>query len=441
MRTSSRQWIAPALAGLIALVLSLSFVRTGAWSVFDEYTHFDYVVKIAEDGHLPKVNDVLGQTALHEAVCAKAPGFGVLSAACDADAVDPSLTPYRGQSTATGYLPTYYAVTALGTRIVEALPGNASWLTSARVVGSVYLAIAAMLIVGIARRLGASDALAVSAGVLAAAMPMTLLQFSTVNNDALAVVFSLAAVYSFLRMSASTPARRSIVAFGFALLGMLVKEIAVIGVVAVTVLSLRDVLQGARSRGSGVARVVASAFLAVFIPWVLRSLAYPQVVGVIPDNGLQNQAIVNAQGTPPINLVAGNALQASVTALQAPDGVLAGVWFAVAAQLLMLVAIGMCIAMVLRANRRSQLLTTHRLLSVVVVVMIPVFTIGFLAFLRVTGLPPFFQPRYLLPTVLLAVPIAFAWIRPAWGRAMLVIALVFAGIVGFALATAPQWMG
>lgn len=436
-----RRWLAPGLAGLIALLLSLAFVRTGTWSVFDEVTHFDYVVTIAEDGRLPMVNAALGQTALQEAVCAKAPGFGTLASACGADAIDPSLTPYRGQSTATGYLPLYYAVTGAGAWIVHALPGDASWLTSARVVGSIYLAIAAMLVVGIARRLGASTATAMAAGVLAAAMPMTLLQFSTVNNDALAVVLSLAAVWLFLRLDPDRPARRSLWAFGVALLGMLVKETAVIGVLAVAVLSLRDVMTSPAPRGRGVLRVAVSAVLAVLIPWSLRSFAYPAIVGSIQDNGLQNAAIIASQGTPPINLVAGNALQSAITALQIPEGVLAGVWFSVAAQAMWLISIGICVAMILRTSRRRQWAVDRRLLAAVVVVMIPLFTVAFLLMLGVGGLPPFFQPRYLLPTVLLAIPVAFAWIRPAWGRALLVVALAYAGTVGIALLTAPAWTG
>ena len=436
-----RRWLAPGLAGLIALLLSLAFVRTGAWSVFDEVTHFDYVVTIAEDGRLPKVNAALGQTALQEAVCAKAPGFGTLANACGADAIDPGLTPYRGQSTATGYLPLYYAVTGAGAWIVHALPGDASWLTSARVIGSIYLAIAAMLVVGIARRLGASTATAMAAGVLAAAMPMTLLQFSTVNNDALAVVLSLAAVWLFLRLDPSRPVRRSLWAFGIALLGMLVKETAVIGVLAVAALSLRDVVLNPAPRFRGAMRVIVSVCVVVLSPWVMRVFVYPLIVGRVPDNGLQNKAIIASQGTPPINLVAGNALQSAITALQVPDGVLAGVWFSVAAQTMWLIALGICVAMILRTSRRRQWSVDRRLLAAVVVVMIPLFTVGFLLMLRVSGLPPFFQPRYLLPTVLLAIPVAFAFVRPAWGRALLVIALAYAGIVGIALLTAPAWTG
>lgn len=40
-------------AGTIAFLLSLVFISTGAWSVFDEYTRFDYVVRIAESLELP----------------------------------------------------------------------------------------------------------------------------------------------------------------------------------------------------------------------------------------------------------------------------------------------------------------------------------------------------------------------------------------------------
>ena len=437
----ARTWWAPAAAGLIALLLSLAFIRTGSWSIFDEVTHFDYVVKIAEDRRLPKVNDVLGQTALKEAVCAKAPGFAALAPACGADAVDPSLTPYRGQSTATGYLPFSYAFTGAGAWILHSLPGDASWLTSARLVGALYLAIVAMLIVAVSRRLGASTPTALSAGILAASMPMVLLQFSTVNNDAMAVLCSLGAVWVYLRLRGSPMAQRSLCAFAVATLGMLVKETAVVGVLAVAVLSMRDVVVNPPPRALGVARVIGSAVIAVLIPWVLRTAIYPVVVGANPDNGLQNAAIIAAQGQPPANLVAGNAFLSAITALQIPEGVLAGVWFAVAAQALWILATGIPVAMVLRTGHRSQWRSDRRLLSALTLVTVPAFTFGFLLMLQVTRLPAFFQPRYLLPTIVMAIPVAFAWIRPAWGRAVLVLAGGFAGSVGIALLIAPTWTG
>ena len=51
-------------ASAVAFVLSLLFISTGALSIYDEYTHFDYVVRVGESLELPPVNDTLGQTAL-----------------------------------------------------------------------------------------------------------------------------------------------------------------------------------------------------------------------------------------------------------------------------------------------------------------------------------------------------------------------------------------
>ena len=76
---ADRRWAAPAAAGLVGFTLSVVFIRTGTWSVFDEYTHFDYVARIAVESRLPMVNDLLGQTALQAAVCERAPGFGALA--------------------------------------------------------------------------------------------------------------------------------------------------------------------------------------------------------------------------------------------------------------------------------------------------------------------------------------------------------------------------
>lgn len=65
--------------------------------------------------------------------------------------------------------------------MLHALPFGLSWLTAARLMGAVYLAIAAMLVV--------------------VSMPMTLQQFSTVNNDSLGVVLALAAAIAVVALS------------------------------------------------------------------------------------------------------------------------------------------------------------------------------------------------------------------------------------------------
>ncbi len=369
-------------------------------------------------------------------------GFGRYAAACGADYIDPNLVPYGGQSTATGYLPTYYVVTGLGAKALTALPFGLDWLTAARVMGAFYLAIAAMLVVGIARRLGASSLVAASAAVVVACMPMVLQQFSTVNNDSLAVVLSLAAVYAFLRLRDATAVKRSIVAFAFAFAAMTVKETAFIAVLAVFVLSMRDVLAGDRAaRVMGALRVVVSAAVVVVGAFVLRSVAYPLLVGSRPDNGLQAQSIVDSQGTPPINLVAGNALKATITAFDLPQGVLAGVWFTVAAELAVLLALGLPLAALLRITRRRQWADDRRLLGATVLVGIPLFIAAFLLLLRVQDLPPFFQPRYLMPLMVLASAVAAAWVARPWWRVTVPVAGVLAAATAVALATSPPWTG
>ncbi len=442
MTSSSRHLLAPLAAGIVALLLSVLFIQTGTWSEFDEYTHFDYVVKVGQDLSLPPVNDQLGQAALQTAVCERAPGFGRFESACGADVIDPNLTPYGGQSTATSYLPTYYVVTGLGARALEGLPFGWDWLTAARLMGALYLALAAMLVVGIARRLGASSLVAASAAVAVACMPMVLQQFSTVNNDSLAVVLSLASVYAFLRLRGSDAVTRSLVAFAFAFLAMTVKETAFIAVLTVVVLSMRDVMDGDRAqRVAGTVRVAASAGVVVAAAFVLRSIAYPLLVGSSPDNGLQAASIVDAQGTPPVNLVAGNALRASITAFEVPQGVLAGVWFSVAAMILVLVALGLPLAALLRISRARQWRSDRRLLGASVLAGIPLFVFGFLLLLRLQDLPPFFQPRYLLPVMVLAVAVSASFIRGAWWRLTVPASAVLAVAVSVALWSSPHWTG
>ncbi|MCX6431873.1 MAG: DUF2142 domain-containing protein, partial [Actinobacteria bacterium] len=317
-----------------------------------------------------------------------------------------------------------------------------TWLTAARVMGAFYLAIVALLVVGIARRLGASSLIAFAAAVVVTAMPMMLLQFSTINNDSLAVLLSLAAVYTFLRMKDSAPVTRSLVAFGFAFAAMTVKETALISVLAVVVLSMRDVVVGEHSRRwLRVTRVVVSAGVVVAAAGLLRMVVYPMLVGSLPDNGLQSASIVDSQGTPPFNLVAGNALRQASSVFEVPDGVLVGVWFSVAAQVVVLVALGLPLAAILRTTSIHEWASRRRLLGASVLLGIPVFILGFLLLLLVSGLPAFFQPRYLLPVIVLAVAVAAAYVKPPWWRLATPVALIFAVSVGVTLLASPHWAG
>lgn len=435
----ARPWIAPLSVAAITLLLGLTFVRTGTWSVFDEYTHFDYVSRVSEFT-LPPVNDSLGQTALQTAVCESAPGFGTLTNLCGAAFIDPRLAPYDGQSTATSYLPTYYVATGLGARALSA--AGLDLIDGARLVGVLYLVVAALLVMGIARRLGARRVIAAAAGIATASMPIVLMQFGTVNNDALAVVFSLAAVYVYLALARRPLVMRAGIAFALSLVGMTVKETALIGVVAVFALVVRDIVTATDVRRlKATVIALAAALASIAVPGILRNVVYPMVVGRLPDNGLQTAEILRLQGTPPINLVAGNALLANITVFQVPEGVLAGVWFSVAAQVLALVAIGLPLAAILSRGALAEFGEQRVTMAIAVIVMLPLFVLAFLALVRVQGLPPFFQPRYLLPIAVLGVPVAASFMHRRWGPAVLAVSVAYAMVVFSALIAAPPWTG
>jgi len=446
--TMARTWrnlLPDVIAGAVALVLSWLFVRTGTWSLFDEYAHLDYALKVGMNLALPPVNDLLGQEAMRAAVCDQAPGFAALAPACTAPVIDVSLGPYGGQNTATGYLPTSYLLTGIGARGLVALPGDLSWVHAARLIGSLTLAGTAALIVALGRRLGADPWVSAGLAILACSMPMVLLQFSTVNNDGLAVALTLAAVTVALGSdSTRAPSEvpwRWMTAFALAALAISAKETALIAVVAVLVLALRE---ASRQHGGRLRRLVLAFGLATAAfagPVLARQLAYPALVGVRPDNGRQRDAIVALQGDPSLPDVLANALQQVPSVFAVPQAPLAGPWFTVAALVVALLAFGLPLAMVLRTWQRSGWLAPRVLLAVTVLAFPAAFIAFFLLVLQVGGGPLFFQPRYLLPVVILAIAVAASAVRPGWRNVLLPAALGYATIVGVVLATSPAWAG
>lgn len=431
----SRAWVAPVAAGIVAFLLSGLFTTTGIWSIFDEYTHFDYVVKVGKDLTIPPVNDLLGDEAMRTAVCGAAPGFEAITELCTAENLPPQVAPYAGASTATVYLPPYYVLTGIGARGIVALPGDIDWLQASRLMGSLYLAVTAMLVVGVARRLGAKPVLAFSAALIAICMPMVLLQFSTVNNDSLTVLLCIASVYAFLRLHDHRRLFRWGVSYGIALMAFMTKETGGLGILAVTILAVNEARISNR-RGL-IAMALGMGALTAAIPLAFRRTAYPELVGLLPDNGLQNAAIDALQGTPPINLVFANALNQIPTALQVPASVLGGAWFSVGAMVVLLLGFGLCLALIVR-SQRSDWENPQTLLAATILCYPPLFIAGFLIGLRFSSMPLFFQPRYLLPVMVLSIPVAVSWVRPAWTRALLPAGALLAGATAVSLLAADN---
>ena len=88
-----------------------------------------------------------------------------------------------------------------------------------------------------------------------------------------------------------------------------------------------------------------------------------------------------------------------------------------------------------------ELRSPREALALVVVCGVPLFILGFLLSLRVLGVPPLFQPRYLLPIMVLGIAVAAAQIARPWWRVTLPIAILFAGAVFMSLIASPRWSG
>ncbi len=187
--------------------------------------------------------------------------------------------------------------------------------------------------------------------------------------------------------------------------------------------------------------VLGLAAAAFVCPVLLRQWAYPALVGVRPDNGRQQDAITALQGDPSLPDVLANALQQVPSVFAVPQAPLAGAWFTVAALGMALVAFGLPLAIVLRTWQWTAWRGSRVLLAATVLAFPPAFIGFFLLVLWIGGGPLFFQPRYLLPTVMLAVAVAASVIRPGWSKVLLPAALGYAAVVGPVLATAPRWVG
>jgi len=181
--------------------------------------------------------------------------------------------------------------------------------------------------------------------------------------------------------------------------------------------------------------------VAFAVPILLRQWAYPALVGVHGDNGLQRDAIVALQGDPSLPDVLANALQQVPSVFQVPAGPLAGPWFAVGGLTFALLTFGLPVAMVLRTWQGASWRAPRVLLAVTVLTFTPGFMVLFLLVLDLAGSPLFFQPRYLLPVVLLAAAVAASAIRPGWARILLPLAAGYVAVLGWVLATAPTWPG
>jgi hypothetical protein len=191
-----------ALVAIVTFSIQMIFLAVGIskspFTPFDEAAHFDYVVKISK-GHLPKVNEKYGQVTLESVACQPRLSEAWASIeSCGSSFYTPEKAPFHGQSSATGYPPNYYLVTAVPYEVCDRV-SSLKPIECGRTANSFWLGMASALLALLMVVIGASPVVAVIAAIGFGTLPAVLLQGITVNSDAaaqaLAPVLVLFALY------------------------------------------------------------------------------------------------------------------------------------------------------------------------------------------------------------------------------------------------------
>lgn len=403
------QWIALA-AALIAAIVTIPVALQGQGTPYDEYTHFDFIARVAVDHTMPLVNDKVGQTSLQQYACAGG-AFGNL--VCGAEVQDPARAPWDGDSAATNNQPTYYVLTAIPTWFIYHFT-PAHWFTSARIANTLWVMLLAYLCVVLACAMGAVPAAAFGGALLVSVNPMMLLQGSSVSPDPASCVAALACVFVWwrLRNHSSTWFRIALTILAV-LIALSVKETAVVGLFAVVA------MEGARAfvrRGDAATPAVSTAappWLTRFAPVVVLALAVPvlHVIGrsfvgpllrgSLPGNTTMADSL--SVGQPGLSqLLAGPYFDLSKV-FTSPTGQQAGLWFGAYGVALFMLAAGGTLALLLQAPREPRVVDESFIRAmrggiVAYFVFFPALFI--MATAQVSA--AFWQPRYILPGAALA---------------------------------------
>jgi hypothetical protein len=266
------------LAFLIQLAISSIAISQNPWTPFDEATHFDYVLKLSK-GHLPSINEKYSQDVLAWMACnePRAEAWKGL-ALCGSESFDNMTAPFYGQSSATGYPPHYYVMTAVPFEICDRST-SLSQITCARTANSMWLNSSAAAIVVLMMMFGASGALSLLIAVGYSSLPPILLQGVTVNSDAaaqfLAPLLIILAI-KLSRSSLSTVQKGLSWAAALFLLVPIKQSLLPIAFIATLVLVDQETKNGfSRSNLKKLAFFTLSFFAATFLSLVVQMLQIP----------------------------------------------------------------------------------------------------------------------------------------------------------------------
>lgn len=204
--------VALGLFGICVTLVGLSIIGSKGVSPIDEATHADYAYLVSHL-HVPARGSTISPAILQEISCHRYARGAPDIPACGVQNPDPAKYPFRGENYNSGHPPLYYAITGFGARAIDKVLPGAHFISSARLVGVVWLFAGCFLLYLCLRRLAVDWRLAFAASASLALVPLVFHASSTVNNDAAAPLCGGLALWLYLRISE----RRVPVALAFAL--------------------------------------------------------------------------------------------------------------------------------------------------------------------------------------------------------------------------------
>lgn len=186
--TGRRWWAAVAvlLTVLSVAVVASQVVQRGPLGLYDEWTFLDAVDK-ADRGGVAQRGELVDPYALHISSCRGSSTEPSVGSPCGGP-LDPTVYPQRGVTSADIHPPTYFVLTAAGASLVQVTTPVDELVDAARATGAVWAAAGLLLVVLLARRLGARPGWAVLAALACLAVPLVRTSSTHVTPDATALV-------------------------------------------------------------------------------------------------------------------------------------------------------------------------------------------------------------------------------------------------------------
>ncbi len=277
------------LAAFSCLLVGTDIPDHPTLSPFDEWVYLDYVDKVGRFD-IPQTGELVDTAALEVSSCRGVFEWGTAGSQCGGP-YQPAEYPMAGVTSADIHPPTYFIANAAVAAVVRSVGLSDDLLTSNRMIGALWLFIGLVLVVALARELGAPLWSGVGAAGVIASLPIVRDTNSYITPDALNI-----AVGAVVLLAATRYARGKWPWWALALIGVLAGAVKtqnglVIGAAAVfltwsavwSAVSSPPMKERVLHRMSGAASMIGG-FLFAQVGWlVVRSVI---AVGPAPDQGV-----------------------------------------------------------------------------------------------------------------------------------------------------------